>query len=102
MMPFALQGICRVLADMGISHEERFVHNVTSGITLPPKVVIIPEGPANCSSSLPRRPLGETLAVRRLLAALGWTVLPVAKHEWQVMSDAKRRTFLSKLIEDAR
>ncbi len=87
---------------MGISHEERFLHDVTSAITLRPKIAIHPEGPANCSSSLPRRPLGETLAVRRLLAARGWAVLPVTKAEWAALSSGRRRAFLNRLLEDAR
>ena len=46
--------------------------------------------------------LGETLAVRRLLAAHGWTVAPVAKHEYAALAPAKRGAFLARLIADAR
>jgi hypothetical protein len=52
--------------------------------------------------SWPRRPLGETLAVRRLLVALGWRVLPIAKHDWAAMPDAKRRAVLARLVNHAK
>ena len=46
--------------------------------------------------------LGETLAVRRLLAVHGWTVVPVAKHEYAALAPAKRQAYLARLIADAR
>ncbi|CAL8468396.1 g7936 [Coccomyxa elongata] len=94
------QSICRTLDDMGIWHEEKFLQNMTSAIALHDKVTIHPEGPSCYSSSWPKRALGETLAVRRTLARHGWTVVPIAKHEWMALASQKRRGYLAKLLED--
>ncbi|EIE19406.1 hypothetical protein COCSUDRAFT_48936 [Coccomyxa subellipsoidea C-169] len=95
------QSICRTLADLGVWHEEKFLQNMTSAILLRDKVAIHPEGPTLYSSSWPRRPLGETLAVRRTLTRHGWTVVPLAKHEWMALASHKRAAYLRKLLDDA-
>lgn len=51
-------------------------------------------------SSWPKRPLGETLAIRRTLTQLGWIVVPLAKHEWMGLPSTKRRAYLAKLLDD--
>lgn len=47
------------------------------------------------------RPLGETLAMRRMLRAQGLTVIPVPKHEWMAMTIPRRRAHVSRLIAEA-
>ena len=94
------QSICRTLDDMGVWHEEKFLQNMTSAIALRDKVAIHPEGPTCYCSSWPKRPLGETLAVRRTLTRHGWTVVPLAKHEWMALASHKRAAYLTKLLDD--
>ena len=93
------QKICRALQDMGEPYEEHFLCSMTAAVVLRGSAIALhPEG----SSSWPRRPLGETLAVRRMLATQGWTVVPVAKHEYGALRPEKRLPYLARLIEDAR
>lgn len=97
-----VQSVCRALADQGISYEERQLHNMTFAVVvLGTQIALHPEGPDNFSSSWPKRPLGETLAMRRMLSAQGWTVIPVPKHEWMAMSIPRRRAHVAKLVADA-
>ena len=97
------QKICRALQDMGEPHEERFLCSMTAAVVLRGSAIALhPEGPTQYSSSWPRRPLGETLAVRRMLATQGWTVVPVAKHEYGALRPEKRLPYLARLIADAR
>lgn len=39
--------------------------------------------------------------MRRMLRCQGWTVIPVAKHEWMAMTIPRRRAHVGKLIAEA-
>lgn len=96
------QSVCRALADQGIPYEERQLDNMTFAVVVRgTRTALHPEGPDNFSSSWPKRPLGETLAMRRMLRCQGWTVIPVAKHEWMAMTIPRRRAHVGKLIAEA-
>ena len=98
-----VQSVCRALADQGIAFEERQLHNMTFAVVVSgTRIALHPEGPDNYSSSWPKMPLGETLAMRRMLRCQGWTVLPIAKHEWMVLPIARRRANVSKMIAEAK
>ena len=97
------QKICRALQEMNEPFEERVLCSMTAAVVLRGSAIALhPEGPLQFSSSWPRRPLGETLAVRRMLASHGWTVVPVAKHEYGALRPEKRLPYLVRLIADAR
>ncbi|CAL5221212.1 g3361 [Coccomyxa viridis] len=96
------QSVCRALADQGISFEEKQLHNMTFAVIVRgTQIALHPEGPDNYSSSWPKRPLGDTLAMRRMLRAQGWTVIPIPKHEWMAMTIPRRRAHVNKLVTEA-
>jgi hypothetical protein len=79
------QGISRVLMDMGISHEEKLVHNMTSAIVLHPRIVLLPgasdprasnvlyalsEQPSDTVNELPR-PSSQPFSCMQLRALSG-------------------------------
>lgn len=47
------------------------------------KIALECDGPRKFSSNVPSRPLGDTIATRRILQGREWSFLSISKHQWQ-------------------
>ncbi|CAG9465764.1 unnamed protein product [Pedinophyceae sp. YPF-701] len=84
------------LQDLGVACELEYADaEYTMDIAIPAKRVAIEvDGPSHfCTNT--RTPTGPTLMKRRLLRALGWSLVPVTIYEWQrLRSDKAKRRWL--------
>lgn len=76
-IPFELeklveQGDCRVDFDLTTKDHK--------------KIAIECDGPRRFSSNSPFKPLGDTIASRRILEGRGWNLMSISKHEWCALS----------------
>ena len=55
------------------------------------QIAIEVDGPSHFTSTVPLRPLGETLMRRRALSAMGWHVVSVAYDSWQALKTVHHR-----------
>jgi len=100
---FELQ-VAACLARMGVTYERSFLcpdceHTIDVAIAAGGKRLAIEvDGPTHFLQEPQHAPNGSTLLRNRLLAAHGWTVVPVPHYEWEFQSNKEHDEYLRKKL----